>query len=965
MKKFVSIVLCLSLLVQTTPVYAVIGGGGTGNSSHGTSGAGSQSRTDWWEYGDENYAEHPTNPGSYRVQLVYKDKNKSSDERDVWADVVVQSNDYVGSNSDHYNRNNSVNLEALVRKYASDRNLPFVNSGALVKLINGVITSSIDEDKGLTNDDVIDTYIQQFKGLANYKGGDLTKPQDDNPGRFDSYGYRILIEKLTLFARGDNDSTYDFFVSTRREAILYNFVSFENDMWTLFGGKYAPELYTTKDDIGITKSFRSQYSSDYVNSYNGGYSKSCLGSYTCGDGYNIIWFKTSQYQRNYDYSIDAACKNCNVGTNNNHTYVIQDTNNFEAIRNSSSSKVNNVKNYYIKSGAGYSGVYCREEFFVQFPNTVDNRLTLATGRYFTINEDFKKWSDSDNSGITENAAIPNFEPILVTHKRQCTTSDNSNNGKEQLKNFAVASLSNFKSNNGEVKLKYTENMTGSKYKTDFVTLRSKEQSTFVGGVDVTGTTSINKNNINIGSDVGGYPVLTMSTTRTYKLPANFYRYVRISDGLSMINVNGITSTDLSTKYNDLGFSTLPISYKNTNYENAGSVQFYYELPAKSAYTNDIKTAYANENYFIDDSHSNDIKTLYNYTDSEKSNAYMNYDYNNNACIKLYGDASKASSCIAEHKTKKIGNCKNVNSLNNKNANEGYVCNLSISNGSTGYKCKIENGKYYLYGKNVNEAEYKKVCPDPTLCPPDKPCPKGPSCEYYNDKYYDNEGNQVDEEIYKEKCSNACKIVDTGFKKIYYDNSGQKVDKETYEEKCNNRKCVNGVTGTYSGWVQENNSWVYKTKWCTSLICPYSGLPPMEGGVCPSGIKVIYRPIDLTNPFPGQDANTNGRLTGANWGFYNTVTNTYDRTSDNQTVRRVITNKSSTTYSGDPLYSITLDTNKINSIRTYNNTHKYDDFTLECQNGKTCISTFLNRSSLNVSGKCAGTTHSTFESCRGS
>ena len=469
--------------------------------------------------------------------------------------------------------------------------------------------------------------------------------------------------------------------------------------------------------------------------------------------------------RNYDYSIDAACKNCNVGTNNNHAYVIQDTNNFEAIRNSSSSKVNNVKNYYIKSGAGYSGVYCREEFFVQFPNTVDNRLTLATGRYFTINEDFKKWSDSDNSGITENAAIPNFKPILVTHKRQCTTSDNSNNGKEQLKNFAVASLSNFKSNNGEVKLKYTENMTGSKYKTDFVTLRSKEQSTFVGGVDVTGTTSINKNNINIGSDVGGYPVLTMSTTRTYKLPANFYRYVRISDGLSMINVNGITSTDLSTKYNDLGFSTLPISYKNTNYENAGSVQFYYELPAKSAYTNDIKSAYANEDYFIDKSHSDDIKTLYNYADSEKSNEYMNYDYNNNACIKLYGDASKASSCIAEHKTKKIGNCKNVNSLNNKNANEGYVCNLTITTTTTppttppcdgpcpepapsGTVCKIENGTYYLYDKEVTKAEYKKKCPDPDTCPPDKPCPKGPSCEYYNGKYYDNEGNQVDEEIYK-------------------------------------------------------------------------------------------------------------------------------------------------------------------------------------------------------------------------
>lgn len=89
-------------------------------------------------------------------------------------------------------------------------------------------------------------------------------------------------------------------------------------------------------------------------------------------------------------------------------------------------------------------------------------------------------------------------------------------------------------------------------------------------------------------------------------------------------------------------------------------------------------------------------------------------------------------------------------------------------------------------------------------------------------------------------------------------------------------------------------------------------------------KLVYRPIDLSNPFPG--INGTGRTAGSNWS-----------TAD---IRKYITNRQDV-YTKTPLYSITLTPAVIKQIRSYNETHDYDDFTLNCiGNGTSCLSTFL-------------------------
>lgn len=102
-----------------------------------------------------------------------------------------------------------------------------------------------------------------------------------------------------------------------------------------------------------------------------------------------------------------------------------------------------------------------------------------------------------------------------------------------------------------------------------------------------------------------------------------------------------------------------------------------------------------------------------------------------------------------------------------------------------------------------------------------------------------------------------------------------------------------------------------------------------------GLNVVYRPISLTNPFPGEKATSmtgkSGRNAGANWS--NTDIQTY--ITNNRGV------KQNEVYNQLPLYSFTLDASAIRKIRNYNKGRDYNDFNLKCNSlGKQCVSNFL-------------------------
>jgi len=245
------------------------------------------------------------------------------------------------------------------------------------------------------------------------------------------------------------------------------------------------------------------------------------------------------------------------------------------------------------------------------------------------------------------------------------------------------------------------------------------------------------------------------------------------------------------------------------------------------------------------------------------------------------------------------------------------------------KCRVENGNYYCGadGHKCDIDEYLKECPN--------------TCRIENGKYYGQNGTEVSKEEYMVECPQICKVVDGK----YYGKKGQLVSKSQYDKECpgNDNFCTLCNGG----------------KCCPDLdmVCPDMN------GECPGrGNRIIYRPIDLANPFPGQ---TNyDRATGANWCGYNIKTGKINCKSTNGVATTHIQNNRKTEDEGlydlTPLYEVNLDPTIMKNIRKYNKTNKYDDFTLDCTNGKTCYSTFLRegKTGLKVTGLCANKANAT-------
>lgn len=174
--------------------------------------------------------------------------------------------------------------------------------------------------------------------------------------------------------------------------------------------------------------------------------------------------------------------------------------------------------------------------------------------------------------------------------------------------------------------------------------------------------------------------------------------------------------------------------------------------------------------------------------------------------------------------------------------------------------------------------------------------------------------------------------------------------------------VNALNDTFKR-IMQNNGINFNN--VTSASCPYSlidrniktycepencGDPDDDFSV--PDIRMVFRPIDLSTPFPGKFFSGIQRKAGPNWSEEN--------------IKTYITDTADTVYSGDPIYVIDLDADDIRTIREYNDTHDYDDFTLECTEGKgtECLSVFLRDNDLITDGTCNTEDRSEFYSCAG-
>lgn len=635
------------------------------------------------------------------------------------------------------------------------------------------------------------------------------------------------------------------------------------------------------------------------------------------NGYNQPLMEFDVVKEDYDYSYSASCASCENSDPDYLAYTIKDTSDWNGIFASTGSDNDNVAGYYLvgsyPSGDGQDpegDVYCREEFSVYFPNSL-SQIYVDPGRYFIMSPD-----DISGLSITGASPIPNLKPYKVYRKRECKAMVYLTQYEEETyAHFQARVLSakrnslagceedkknEFVSDMGKVWFRYTETYDDSRYS------MSEPDELDRYKIYISNPFTAYKNKLeSVSADDA---LLTMENTNEYELPDDYYNYVRLKDGLSMMK-------QPSEPYRKIEIGNLPVSYENhgvkidaTNYK-AADIQFAYDLPANSM----LGKAASNNGYL--------------------STSKGNGGSGGNCISKdtIMGKPTEGYSCIILTSTVPGDNPGDPNDPNNPGDNG---CNSPQDAADLGLDWNSKGG----------------YC-----CPPNTE---------YNSETGKCEGGEDPGDNPGDNPGDSCKTEE--------DAGRLGVDWNPVTKSC----CAEGTTYNPStGMCLAGNETDYV---CPESDCPYGCCPSGECAPMPTingepycpgpgGTDVIYRTIDLEDPFPGQDAEN--RDTGSNWCSY--VNGVYSCAYNNLTVKNHITReKSSGKKEGSKvydenhvLYEVTLDTATIKKIRNYNDDNKYDNWDLSCiDNGKACISKFLD-DEIEVTGECANAdSKSEFNTC---
>lgn len=611
-----------------------------------------------------------------------------------------------------------------------------------------------------------------------------------------------------------------------------------------------------------------------------------------------------------DYSIDAACTNCydNGKSADRSSYIIQDTDSWEGILRSDDSNYmcdaetaqqQNVKSYY-KKKTSCGVVYCREEVKLVFPNANDTP-TVERGRYFTVHSPFRDddklvkqpYSADYNEDVTilnENKYDHNWGSIKVIKTRECRMK-NASNEKSCLQN-SDNSLK-FKD---DVKITLTyegKNEDGassddkkelSKYgdKLKEMNLEPEPEGEFGSGSSHKSEVISSYYKNADGTIKSSYKYVDTKVT-TYKLEDGKFRYVLKGDGI-YVSEEDVKGKNEGT-YIDLGISAVPVSSKNKVFtDEDATLSLSFKLDSDMH----LSESFIEKNNYLPTctcTVNGDKSNIYSYTISkgklsEKSVTLPNSSKEEKDKVSTLGTSAcaKLHECVATPTGLK--NCKTI--TNDENGS------------SVGIKSCIKNRIKNKLGDDSNNCYTKSLAKEDGnsnyVCPVNVD-PGIPSADPVNPP----------------DCPGCVCKVSNG---TYYGKDGSVISKEQYEKECKSNPTGSNTSSSGSS-------------------------------------EVIYRTIDLTNPFPGESGKN--RLTGVNWCQASDVTGNivsckWDKS--NTVVNDYILNnrnvKGDAVYSLEPLYEVTLTSDKIEEIRDYNSTHSYDDFTLVCdaKTGENCKSKFV-------------------------
>lgn len=406
----------------------------------------------------------------------------------------------------------------------------------------------------------------------------------------------------------------------------------------------------------------------------------------------------------------------------------------------------------------------------------------------------------------------------------------------------------------------------------------------------------------VSTDDGNRTVVTAEGIQSYVLPENTFRYFELGSGTATTNKKP------RVDYKDEGTATLPISNGNfvgkreSSSSAGGTVTLHYSLPKNSK----IAKAFDNPTYF---QNQKDTKNIYKkYISGEVTEAEDKNDLKNSSCAKIYESTTSSNfkQCAKDNATDTTRKC--------RTAIKDYSCQFNV--------CK-EGEVVGANGKCGGDCSTGKCL-----------------CRIEGGKYYNQNGREISKAAYEKDCT--CKVLGLG---QYLGKDGNLLT--NYYEYL--RQCPSSCP------PEVQNECTYTINGDRCARCP-SGACPMPGGVCPyGGGDVIYRPIDLVNPFPSQSGG--GRQTGDNWCYYDLQNNKLDCGGGNgsDTTNKVVQSQikknrgvsSYSVYGMDPMYEINLDTNDIRKLRNIN--YNYDDWShIKCNSSTGCRSEFL-RGTIGIDG----------------
>lgn len=270
-------------------------------------------------------------------------------------------------------------------------------------------------------------------------------------------------------------------------------------------------------------------------------------------------------------------------------------------------------------------------------------------------------------------------------------------------------------------------------------------------------------------------------------------------------------------------------------------------------------------------------------------------------------------------------------LSNKTYNNGEL-KIHYSSIGGGEKKYSSQGNIYQYSGAYSDEE--NACKYSTVDVSPYHCPEGTDNEgMYLNGYMQLENLSYEEAI-KKYCYNSSISIgsicpsDTSF-------AGRKITDDCYKnEICRNLTCNQYACTTQDGKTDKLlNSCISDEMEKDSSLTFDSALKKCEKKYCGKANlsdSVEYRVIDLNNPFPGIFAKNNGiklsngvivgRTPGQNWNSASLVS------------KEILNNRGVSgdeVYSLDPLFEFDLTTSVMQKIRSYNDKHDYDDFTLRC------------------------------------